>query len=276
MEIYSNNKTILPDDVIKAMEDYYKLKAAYTSKIESLKETIKKNKRLNTAQKKKRMQRLAPKCINCNKPVGTLFLNQNRKLVAKCGATKLTNSQYKPCNLNIDIDKGKVERKDILYESQKENINISTLTIIKLKLDLIFKYLSEEETLEKFDEIISEYESESEWINTLTQEMIQITNKLSNKPRIQAIKHENEQHFTFMKNSLETYKETNEPNILTDILQTYVNNIVPNIHELRQLQYDYYTIETEDDKEYKLIRRVNNISSMEHVVEDAQVISNTQ
>ena len=133
----------------------------------------------------------------------TIIKNQNRKLVAKCGATKLTNSQYKPCNLNIDIDKGKVERKDILYESQKENINISTLTIIKLKLDLIFKYLSEEETLEKFDEIISEYETESEWINTLTQEMIQIANKLSNKPRIQAIKDENEQQLVIQYDGFE-------------------------------------------------------------------------
>jgi hypothetical protein len=79
-----------------------------------------------------------------------------------------------------------------------------------------------------------------------------------------------------MKNSLETYKETNEPTIITDILQTYINNIVPNIHEFRQLQYDYYTIETEDNKEFKLIKRVNNISSMEHILEDAQVISNTQ
>jgi len=276
MEIYSNNKTILPDDVIKAMENYYKLKAAYTSKVENLKDTIKKNKRLNTAQKKQRMQSLAPKCINCNKPVGTIFLNKNRKLIAKCGATNFTNSQYKPCSLNIEIDKGKVERKDILYEIQKENINISTLTIIKLKLDLIFKYLSEEETLEKFDEIISEYETESHLINSLTEEMIQINNKLSNKSRIEAIKNENENHFTFMKNSLETYKETNEPTIITDILQTYINNIVPNIHEFRQLQYDYYTIETEDNKEFKLIKRVNNISSMEHILEDAQVISNTQ
>ena len=87
-----------PINVLNAMEDYYKLKAAYTIKLDNLKDTIKKNKSYTMEQKKEKLRNLAPNCIICNKPVGTLFLNKDRKLIAKCGATALTNSNYEACD----------------------------------------------------------------------------------------------------------------------------------------------------------------------------------
>ena len=269
MEAYNN--------VLEAMEDYYKLKSAYMIRLENSKDTIKKNNNLNMKQKKDRIRALAPKCIICNKPVGTIFLNQNRKLIAKCGATAdMFKGKYEPCNLNIDIYKGRVETKDILYKEQKENKDISSLTIIKLKLDLIFKYLSEEETLEKFDEVIQEYESESDYMNTFTEELIKIKNRFINKPRIDAIVKENKEHFLFMREALNTYNESKEPSIINDIVQRYIQNVIPNIKEQRKLQYDYYEVETEDNVEFRLVKIENSISSLENINEEPQINSNIQ
>ena len=64
-----------PINVLQAMEDYYKLKAAYTIRLDNSKDTIKKNKSYTIQQKKEKLRNLAPNCIICNKPVGTVFLN---------------------------------------------------------------------------------------------------------------------------------------------------------------------------------------------------------
>lgn len=265
-----------PINVLEAMEDYYKLKAAYTIKVENLKDTIKKNKSYTIDQKKEKLRNLAPNCIICNKPVGTLFLNKDRKLIAKCGATALTNSNYEACDLNIDIYKGMVDTKDVLYEAQRFNKNVSTLSIIKLKLDLIFKYLSEEETLEKFDNLLSEYEIESEWVGTSTEELTKINNKFNNSTSIKKIIEENKEHFIFIKDAYKTYNETKDSIILKDIVEKYINSIIPNLERLRPLQYDYCEMETEDDIEFRLVMLENSISSMEHINDEPIVNSNVQ
>lgn len=265
-----------PINVLEAMEDYYKLKAAYTIKVENLKDTIKKNKSYTIDQKKEKLRNLAPNCIICNKPVGTLFLNKDRKLIAKCGATALTNSNYEACDLNIDIYKGMVDTKDVLYEAQRFNKNVSTLSIIKLKLDLIFKYLSEEETLEKFDNLLSEYEIESEWVGTFTEELTKINNKFNNSTSIKKIIEENKEHFIFIKDAYKTYNETKDSIILKDIVEKYINSIIPNLERLRPLQYDYCEMETEDDIEFRLVMLENSISSMEHINDEPIVNSNVQ
>tara|TARA_Y100000992_G_scaffold104444_1_gene67960 strand:- start:3172 stop:4041 length:870 start_codon:yes stop_codon:yes gene_type:complete len=265
-----------PINVLQAMEDYYKLKAAYTIRLDNSKDTIKKNKSYTIQQKKEKLRNLAPNCIICNKPVGTVFLNQNRKLIAKCGATTLTSSNYEPCDLNIEIYKGNVETKDILYEEQKFNKNITTLSIIKLKLDLIFKYLSEEETLDKFDQLISEYEIESEWVGTFAEELTKMNNKFNNTTSIKTIVDENKEHFIFIREADKAYNESNDPIILKDIAEKYINSIIPNLEKLRNLQYDYCEMETEDDIEFRLVKVENSISSMEHINDEPVVHFNVQ
>ena len=265
-----------PINVLQAMEDYYKLKAAYTIRLDNSKDTIKKNKSYTIQQKKEKLRNLAPNCIICNKPVGTVFLNQNRKLIAKCGATTLTTSNYEPCDLNIEIYKGNVETKDILYEEQKFNKNITTLSIIKLKLDLIFKYLSEEETLDKFDQLISEYEIESEWVGTFAEELTKMNNKFNNTTSIKTIVDENKEHFIFIREADKAYNESNDPIILKDIAEKYINSIIPNLEKLRKLQYDYCEMETEDDIEFRLVKVENSISSMEHINDEPVVNFNVQ
>ena len=265
-----------PINVLQAMEDYYKLKAAYTIRLENSKDTIKKNKSYTTQQKKEKLRNLAPNCIICNNPVGTIFLNQNRKLIAKCGATALTSSNYEPCDLNIEIYKGNVETKDILYEEQQFNKNITTLSIIKLKLDLIFKYLSEEDTLEKFDQLLSEYEIESEWVGTFTEELTKINNKFNNSTSIKTIVNENKEHFVFIKDAHKAYKETKDSFILKDIVEKYIDSIIPNLEKLRNLQYDYCDMETEDGIEFRLVKVESSISSMEHINDEPVVNSNVQ
>ena len=60
------------------------------------------------AEKRDLFQTQKRKCINCKKPVGTVFNIDDKQLVALCGATQNPDGEIQPCNLNIKIIKGSV------------------------------------------------------------------------------------------------------------------------------------------------------------------------
>ena len=83
------------------INDFYKLKRDYESAID--KEVKKLDKGLSIHEKRREFKKLKPKCIDCNRPVGTLFTikydkdQDGRILSAICG------DRVDPCNLNINI-----------------------------------------------------------------------------------------------------------------------------------------------------------------------------
>ena len=56
------------------INDYYKLKRDYESAID--KDIKKLDKGMSIKEKRKEFQKLKPKCIDCNRPVGTIFSNK--------------------------------------------------------------------------------------------------------------------------------------------------------------------------------------------------------
>tara|TARA_B100000508_G_scaffold112335_1_gene90706 strand:- start:99 stop:935 length:837 start_codon:yes stop_codon:yes gene_type:complete len=271
-------------DVYEAMNEYYKLKTSYEEKIRTAKLAIR-NKTTNkkgdliTEQVKKRLNRNhIPKCISCNKAVGTIFSNSNGKLIAKCGAN---NDAFKknntPCSLNIEINKGSIITSKLGYDDVLYNKNLSINSIIKLKLDLLFKYISEEETLEKFETIRGEYEEECEQHQYLLSMYKTVLDKLENKPRITSANNEFTTLLEFMQAALEEYKKTKDKQYLQDILAKHIDDLIPLLHELRKLKYDYYEIEkNEYTDEFNLVTFPCSINSMEMVSNEnePQIISN--
>ena len=156
--------------------------------------------------------------------------------------------------------------------------DISILSIIKLKLNLIFKYTNEEDTLEQFEKIISEYEEESSWVENLLIEFTKINNNLDKKAQIDTQNHEKNEAIIFMKASLDEYKTTRDPLLLTAILEKYKDVYIPLQVTLRSLQYYYYDIEYDDIlEEYKLIKIPRSIASVEQIMEsEPKIISNIQ
>ena len=114
-----------PNDYIY---DYYVLKAAY-------------EKILYRYKRKTKTQPI--KCINCKKDGGTIFSNTDGILIAKCNATKL-------CKLDIEIHRGKIIQLKDLESSLYKKLNEYKSKIVCLKLDLMFGYTDEENTIELF------------------------------------------------------------------------------------------------------------------------------
>jgi len=101
-------KYIHEEKLNSAVNKYYALKMKYESEIKSLKKKI--NSGLNSNREKRNaFVRLKIKCINCRRPVKSIFqtiYNEktgSRSLIAKCGDV------VSPCGLNININLGYCE-----------------------------------------------------------------------------------------------------------------------------------------------------------------------
>ena len=88
------------------MERYYELKQRYEKNIKARKNKVKKNKDLTLKEKRSAIKKIIPRCVNCNKPGGTIFDEKNGMLKAVCGSKT-------PCDLNINI-------KRIRYDKMRE------------------------------------------------------------------------------------------------------------------------------------------------------------
>ena len=99
------------NELIEAMNDYYKLKHQYNNTVVSEKNKILKNDTLSSKDKRRRFKQLVYKCINCKQNGGTIFTNTNGFLKAVCGSDT-------PCKLNIEIMKGKYTLFSHLWQNQ--------------------------------------------------------------------------------------------------------------------------------------------------------------
>ena len=121
----------------EAINSFYKYKNAYEDAYNKMKNKIINNTELSWKEKRAEFQKIKPKCINCKRPVGSIFtIKQNketlvRDLHAMCG------DRQDPCRFSIEIvipytttynDTLKIDRDDIKdYKNE----------IIKYKNDII-------------------------------------------------------------------------------------------------------------------------------------------
>ena len=114
-------------DVKEALNEYFKLKRKYETKINENKKKIINNLTVSNREKRSEYLKLKPKCINCQRPGGSKFNityfeetdleNSYRQHSATCGIIA------DPCNLDIKIKIGKVELMPVLLNViQKEII----------------------------------------------------------------------------------------------------------------------------------------------------------
>ena len=59
--------------VMDAFNEYYKLKNKYENDYNKDKQKLIKNKTMSWKEKRNEFKQLKPKCINCKRPVGTIF-----------------------------------------------------------------------------------------------------------------------------------------------------------------------------------------------------------
>jgi hypothetical protein len=253
-----------------ALIEYYKLKDKYDDKYDSKKMSIMSDETLSMSKKRDRIARLGAtkKCIVCRAEGGTIFTDENRILKAVCG------NKSNPCGLNIEISKGKVGCVDQLIDISYRKIEKIKENIIKYKLDLLFKYITDSQLQQKFGEAKGELEAEMVKYEKLYSTYIDVLNNPEKVKDIKTYNTEINTHVEQIKQIMKEYILTNNKDQLKTVIDIYLNHIIPIAEKLRNATYMYNDIEYNDDTQvFKLIQNKNTIKNMEVYLERPHVIA---
>lgn len=158
-------QSILSPDEYERLNDtfntYYRLKMGY-DKIAAQRKVAMMNdpavgwKDLSVQQKMRRLQGIKKQCCICKQDGGTIFTNENGVLKALCGNIS------QPCSLHLEINRGKFVSLEELMSEALEDVHETKEKIIRMKLDLLFNFLSVDEVMQTFDTVSAELSEQYE------------------------------------------------------------------------------------------------------------------
>jgi hypothetical protein len=260
-------------DFNDALNNFYKLKASYESSFEKEKHDLIMNKNLSFKEKKKEFKNYKAKCINCKRPVGTLFsrkYNNEFNNVLKCICGDFQN----PCNLNITLDIGFFETIPNVIKVDEKDINLLKLDLIKDKNNLLFEYITTDNALKNFDLIKKEIISISSTLEIAQELWLNITNNTFKKKELKKKQEECYIIVDNIKKILNDYNENNNIILVNDVVNIYVKQLVPKLKEIMLLRYSVNQVEyIEEENVYKLIQLENSIQSIEYDYGEPKIIS---
>jgi len=139
---------VLYPDPTEAFDKYYELKAEYDMSKKYGISQIMKMPKLSRQERIKRARQFVPKCVNCKRNGGTHFeRKRDAVLVAYCGVATT------PCDLKIEIRLGdNADQQETIQYFEDEAQKIKD-DIVKLKLDTLFNYVTEDVSVDKFTKL---------------------------------------------------------------------------------------------------------------------------
>jgi hypothetical protein len=258
---------------IEAVNEFLKLKTIYENilyeKRKDVYESKKTMKGKNTARKL--AQQVKPLCINCHRPVGTIFSIEKGEYTAICGDT---NVQTK-CPLNLKISGGGYSSHDSILYLFRDEVEELKEKIIGRKLDTLFNYVNENKAISIFKKELEDYNFTNSMYKELYEKNIELYNDPIRKELI--VKKENEisKLMETMNKLLEEYEKTNNKEILRNAVEIQVKEIIPEMENLRRLKYEFIEMDNKIvnaggfgksiiDVECKLIQRYANLSRYDY------------
>jgi hypothetical protein len=238
---------------IDTLDQYYRYKDKYESNVKKEKNQIIKLEGLSWREKRAEYMKIKPKCINCRRPVGSIFSTKKqddgRHLIALCGDRK------QPCPFNININLGLVQNIQENLRNDETELNEYKHKVIIDKNDLLFGYITAEEAVSKFDKLkeqVSEFTKIYEFTLQTYLNVVDNEEKKAELEKQQLEFYNNLDNFNLMINQ---YNSTQNTQLVVDAVELYTNSIQPRANEIMNKKYVYNGVEyNEDDNTFHLIQ----------------------
>ena len=255
-----------------ALSNYYKLKNEYEKKYNAKKTKILNNDLLSLKDKKREINNLKKKCINCGKDGGTLFNFKDGNLIALCG------NYSKPCNLNISIKKSKVLNMKELLPNLENEIEEIKVNIIKVKLDFLFNFNNQEISLQLFEKYKKDLENINMNYNDLFLKYLSIVNNDEKNTKINDNLLIQNNLINKLKLLNKEYSKSNSVFLINEIVEIYINELSKLNEVLLNLKYDFNKIEKietsmKQEQIFKLFQEKNKIKDFEILIEKSDIKS---
>ena len=238
---------------IDGLNTYFKLKAAYEANIKKEKIQVSKLPGLSWREKRNEYAKIKHKCINCKRPVGSIFStktnNSERQYIALCGDRKT------PCPLDIKINLGMVLNITEDIRQDEEKIDNYKRLIILDKNDLLFGYITATAAVARFDKIKEEVADATKIYEFTLEQYLNIVDNVEKKEELKKLKLEFYNNLDNFNAMIQQYKTTQNTQFIIDAVELYNTTMQPRVNEILKNTYSYNGVEyNEDDNTYHLIQ----------------------
>jgi hypothetical protein len=249
-------------EFLRALNTYYSIKSEYEDNVYKLKKKIIDNKSLSWKEKNKEFRKMKPKCINCNRPVKTIFDIHFEKDMEARIAKAMCGDRTNPCPLNIELNLGSMKNIEDVLHVDEDRIREIRSNIIKDKNDLLFGYISAPDAVAKFDRIKEKMTDSNASYEIILDTYMSIVNNKQSKERIRILLLDTYADIKSCKSFVDKYEREQSVDFINDLVTMYITQLSPKLRELRQLIYPYCAVEKRDN-ECILIQRKMPIEEME-------------
>jgi hypothetical protein len=202
---------------------------------------------------------------------GSLFTRTNKTLFAKCNAVK-------PCKLDIEIFLGLYNSSEILLKLYKTNIETIKIDVIETKLELLFNYVNEKETIERFELLRDELIIENDKYTKLLKDLSNVIYNIEDKEELQESQQILYEEIENIKTLIFNYKTTQDMSHIKEATEIYINTILDVVKKIRELKYKFIVIDIVKKKinrnkatdVYSLIQYPYSITDIEIAIDDKQ------
>jgi hypothetical protein len=243
---------------VEALHDYFRLKQEYeVKKSDMMKKAFKKE----PSRKLGRLAALSvkPPCINCKRPVGTIFSNRETdKYTAICG------DKGNPCNLNIKIFNGKTINLPYILNIYNEEIEDIKDTIIRQKLDTLFSYVTEEKSIQLFKKELDTYNANSKIFKNILDKYNDIYENKDTKEMLQKKSDTIYILIEKIRDLLKEYEKTESPGILKTAMNMQINELYPEIRNLRLLKNEVLELNEYEEGKFRVFTYPIQLSKIDY------------
>lgn len=242
-----------------AIHGYYSMKNKYNSALEKRRQRLINDpiinwKTLSAQQKAKRLAMIKPACIVCKQEGGSIFTDADGKLKAICGNIS------QPCGFHIEVSRGKYASLETLMNESLEEVRATKDEIIRMKLDLLFRFINEDELLEQFDAVQHKLQEQLKMYAEFRSYYLSVTDNDDLQKDTDTLTRVISEKVARIKEYMTEFRDSEWKNrsIIDDILVLYQTDIEPAYMKLRDTKYIYSQIETTENANGALVEMYND------------------
>jgi hypothetical protein len=247
----------------EALNNYYTLKTKYeTTQFENKKKIIQ-NEGLSWPEKRREYKKIKSKCVNCERPVGTIFSSKFQEdqgcriLSAICG------DRVKPCNLNIRLKNDNVDLLENLIKREEDDIKQIKNEIIKEKNNLLFGYTTQEIVLEKFETTSKKLNNAYSLLNSYLEMYLNVTDNKQKQDELTRSIIESYVVINNIKSNIRQFNLDNNFQLINDSVNNdYIAVLTPKLVKIRNFKNMVNTVDYNNNI-YKLIQQKYSIEGLE-------------
>ena len=242
-----------------AIHGYYSMKEKYNSALEKRRQRLINDpiidwKSLSSQQKAKRLAMIKPACIVCKQEGGSIFTETDGKLKAICGNIS------QPCGFHIEVSRGKYASLETLMNESLEEVRATKDEIIRMKLDLLFRFINEDELLEQFDAVQKKLQDQLTMYAEFRSYYLSVTDNDDLRKDTDTLTRVISEKVARIKEYMTEFRDSEWKNrsIIDDILVLYQTDIEPAYMKLRETKYIYSQVETTENTNGALVQMYND------------------